>query len=62
MEAWTLLLQLSTALHSFEMQNEDSCVLAAKSLTLNITPRALCINTFDGRTLYFQYGRQVERF
>lgn len=44
-----------------DMQNEDACIIAAKELTQKAANVGLCINTFDGRVLYFHQGKQVER-
>lgn len=62
MEAWVLL--LFTSDHTqvrIEMQSEDACVTAAKQLSeRNLHPRATCVNTWDGRVLYFKHGKQIQ--
>lgn len=66
MEAWVLVLAFRAgwghSIRQLDMQNEDSCVIAAKELTIKSATVSLCINTFDGRVLYFHAGKQVERF
>ena len=62
MEAWSLKLLaavLAASTPQFDMQSEDACVLAAKELTLRLQAEAICVNTFDGRVLWFKSGRQV---
>lgn len=63
MEAWLLVLSLfsNTPRPNIEMQNEDSCVLAAKYISQFHAYTIACINTFDGRVLLFYRGSQVNR-
>jgi len=62
MEAWALVFAANLALspeRGIDMQSEDACVLAAKAITLRLAVDAICVNSFDGRVLWFSKGRQL---
>lgn len=61
MEAWVLILYFVSGARTIDVQNEDSCVLIAKELTETLSVNGICINTFDGRVLWFNKGKQIER-
>ena len=61
MEAWIFAYWGSIARPNIDVQSEDACVLVAKRITAYYSGVGICINTFDGRVLYFVRGSQVAR-
>ncbi len=61
MEAWHLIVEHPAMHRVLDMQSEDACVLAAKALSERLQADAICVNTFDGRVLWFERGKQVEK-
>lgn len=64
METWTFLFWMALHLpaRQVSVQNEDACVLLAKTVTANMNVFAMCVNEMDGKALFFDKGKQVERF
>lgn len=61
MEAWVCIVILASGNSvTFEMQNEDATVIAAKSITDYLDGMIFCVNQFDGKTLRFYHGKQVD--
>ena len=63
MEAWTFIFWLgnSSPARKLDVQNEDACVLIARMITEGLPVDGVCINSFDGKVLFFRYGKQVEK-
>ena len=59
MEAWSLIVFLAARHVQIDAQSEDACVIAAKAITLRLEVEAVCVNSFDGRVLWFTNGRQT---
>ena len=60
MTSWTLLLIYTYGIATVSMQSEDACTLAALALTRSSLAAAICIDEFEGKTLYFQNGKQLQ--
>lgn len=64
MEIWTFLFwaALHTPVRQVSVQNEDACVMLAQAITKGMNVQGVCVNEMDGRVLFFDRGKQVERF
>ena len=45
-----------------QAQNEDACILLAKTVTGGLPVDGMCVNEMTGKVFWFTKGKQVERF
>ena len=62
MDLWEFIWLLERPIQ-FQVQSEDTCLSVAKRLTKNpgFGLAAICINTFDGTTIFIQNGKVTSR-
>lgn len=62
MEIWAFYFWFSNSspARQVQTQNEDACILLAKTVTEGLPMDGMCVNEFSGKVFWFRAGKQVE--